>query len=88
MLKLRKLVFDSRAKEIADNNMRYLSQEQKNETIYNISIQELKKGNTFEDVFGNETNLDYMIQAIKAIKAIKAEAKYLEKDFAKEVASM
>ncbi len=62
--------------------MRYLSQEQKNETIYNISIQELKKGNTFEDVFGNETNLDYMIQAIKA------EAKYLEKDFAKEVASM
>jgi hypothetical protein len=76
------LVFDSRAKEIADNNMRYLSQEQKDETIYNISIKEFKKGNTFEDVFGNETNLDYMIQAFKA------EAEYLEKDFAKEVASM
>ena len=62
--------------------MRYLSQEQKDEAIYNISIKEFKKGNTFEDVFGNETNLDYMIQACKA------EAEYLEKNFAKEVASM
>ena len=67
---------------MAENNMRYLSQEQKGKTIYNISIKEFKKGNTFEDVFGNETNLDYMIQAFKA------EAEYLEKDFAKEVASM
>ena len=45
--------------------MRYLLQEQKDETIYNISIKEFKKGNTFEDVFGNETNLDYMIPALK-----------------------